>query len=65
MLSWIAASALVCAILGALGTGSLVPLPPNVQGFLLLGMALAATVLLGAFDAYESQTPVQDNTDES
>lgn len=65
MVAWIAASAVVCALLGALGSGSLIPVATNVQSFLLLGMALAATVLLGAFDAYEGQAPVQESADEN
>ncbi|HUZ66331.1 MAG TPA: hypothetical protein VMU56_01575 [Beijerinckiaceae bacterium] len=64
MLGWVAASGLICAIFGAFGTDSIVPLAADVQSYLLLGMALAATVLLGAFDAYEGRGAVAESSDE-
>ena len=54
MLGWIAFSALVCIICGVLGFGALISLTPMTQGLVLLVMAIAGMVLLGAFEAHES-----------
>jgi hypothetical protein len=41
----------------------LLPIAATAQSFLYLAMALAATVLLGAFEAYETESGV-DNPDD-
>lgn len=55
MLGWIALSALICIVCATLGFGSALSLSPGLQGVILLVLALAAMVLLGAFEAYEAQ----------
>jgi hypothetical protein len=57
MLAWVMRSALTCGICGALGSGAILPIAPMTQSYLFLAMAIAATVMLGAFDAYETQDP--------
>lgn len=64
MAALIAASALACVLFGALGLGEWVSLPIDVQSFLLLGMAVAGTIMLGAFDAYESRSGEAESVDE-
>ena len=54
MLGWIAFSGVVCIICAVLGFGALVALTPMTQGLVLLVMAIAGMVLLGAFEAHES-----------
>ena len=65
MLAWILTSASVCGVCGIFGFGTVTPIPQTVQSFLFLIMALAATVLLGAFDAYEGQDRSHDNLEDA
>lgn len=65
MLAWIAASAIVCVICATLGFGSFFSMTPQGQGLLLLVLAIAATVLLGAFEAYEGQGRTPERTEDA
>ena len=63
MIIWMAISAIVCALCGALVADPLGLIATTGQSYLLLLMALAGTVLFGAFDAYESQGPRRERDD--
>ena len=65
MLALILTSASVCGLCGLLGSGSVLPVPETAQSVLYLVMALAATVLFGAFDAYESQDSTRGSGDDA
>jgi hypothetical protein len=54
MFGWMALSALICTVCAFIGFSSNFSLSPMMQGFALLGMAIAGMVLLGAFEAHES-----------
>jgi hypothetical protein len=57
MFTWLAWSAVFCASCFVLAMDPLGFFATTGQSFLLLLMALAGTVLFGAFDAYESEGP--------
>lgn len=54
MLGWIVFSASVCILCAVLGFGPLIALTPMTQGLILLVMAIAGMILLGAFEAHEA-----------
>jgi hypothetical protein len=54
MLGWIAISGFVCIVCAVLGFSALVALSPMAQGLVLLVMAIAGMILLGAFEAHEA-----------
>jgi hypothetical protein len=65
MLALVALSAFVCVVSAALGFGPFLALSIQAQGLVLLVLAIAATVLLGAFEAYEGQGPSADRTEDA
>lgn len=55
MLRWIAMSAVTCVGCAALGLGKVYPLASGVESFFLAMSALSGTILVGSYDAYETQ----------
>ena len=55
MLRWIAMSAITCVGCAALGLGKVMPLASGVESFFLAMAALSGTILVGSYDAYETQ----------
>lgn len=64
MLAFAAASFLVCALSALMAFGLLGGVPPAGQNVALLVSAVAALVLLGAFEAHEAEGPSQTDTDD-
>jgi hypothetical protein len=65
MLAWVAASAFVCVICAALGFGPFLSLSDHSQGLLLLILSIAATFLLGAFEAYDGQSAKSERVEDA
>jgi hypothetical protein len=63
MLAWIVTSGFTCILCGDLAS----KLPPatTAQSYLYLGMAIAGTICLGAFDAFETQAGQPKQADEA
>jgi len=55
MLRWILALFTLCVASAALGFGKIVPLPGASASICLAVFALSATLLIGSFEAYETQ----------
>lgn len=55
MLRWIIALSVLCAGSAAMGFGHFVPLASTLSSLCLTVFALSATLLIGSFDAYETQ----------
>lgn len=55
MLRWIVALASLCAVSAVIGFGHVVPLASTLSSFCLIVFALSATLLIGSFEAYETQ----------
>lgn len=55
MLRWIVALSLLCAASAAVGFGHVVPFASTLSSLCLMVFALSATLLIGSFEAYETQ----------
>ncbi len=55
MLRLMLALAALCAGSAAMGFGKVMPLPTTASGLCLAVFALSATLLIGSFEAYETQ----------
>ena len=55
MLRWIISLTFLCAISAAIGFGHFVPLASTLNSLCLMVFALSATLLIGSFEAYETQ----------
>jgi hypothetical protein len=55
MLRWIFALACLCAVTAYLDFGRIVPIGSTTGGLCLVIFALSATLLIGSFEAYETQ----------
>ncbi len=63
MLRWIFALTSLCAITATIGFGRIVPISSTTAGLCLAVFALSATLLIGSFEAYETQ-PARADRDE-
>lgn len=63
MLSWMMALAALCAASAALGFGHVTPMSGTLSGVCLAVFALSATLLIGSFEAYETQAVRRDRDD--
>ena len=61
MLRLLASSAFICIGCALLGLGKLVPLTSNMESFFLAMAAMAATVFISSYDAYETQAPLSED----
>lgn len=55
MLRWIGLSAGLCAVSSALGSGKIMHLTAGIEGCFLVVAVFSAMVLIGSYDAYETQ----------
>ena len=55
MLRWIIALTVLCGVSATLGFGQFVPLASAPSGLFLAIFAVSATLLIGSFEAYETQ----------
>lgn len=63
MLRFILALAALCVVSGALGLGHVMPVSGTFSGLCLAVFALSATLLIGSFEAYETQAVRHDRDD--
>ena len=63
MLRWILALAALCVGSAALGFGHVAPVSGTLSGLCLAVCALSATLLIGSFEAYETQAIRHDRDD--
>ena len=63
MLRWILALAVLCAASAALGFGQVMQVGATASGLCLAVFALSGTLLIGSFEAYETQA-VRSDRDE-
>ena len=64
MLRLIMALAALCVGSAAMGLGKVIPVPATTSGLCLAVFAISATLLIGSFEAYETQaTRVVDRDD--
>lgn len=63
MLRWILALAVLCAVSMALGLSQAVPVGGTLSGLCLAVSALSATLLIGSFEAYETEAVGRDRDD--
>ena len=63
MLRWIFSLSALCVVSAAMGFGKIVPLASSLEGLCLAVSALSATLLIGSFEAYETQGPRFDAED--
>ena len=63
MLRWIMALAALCVGSAVLGFGHVTPLGGTLSGLCLAVFALSATLLIGSFEAYETQAVRRDRDD--
>lgn len=64
MLRWITLLFSTCSVSAAVGLGLLGPVDTTARGWCLALTALSATLLVSAFDAYETEHPVTVEHDE-
>ena len=63
MLRWMSALAALCVGSAALGFGHVTPVDGRVSSLCLAVCALSATLLIGSFEAYETQAVRGDRDD--
>ena len=63
MLRWMMALAALCVGSAALGFGHVTPMSGTLSGVCLAVFALSATLLIGSFEAYETQAVRPDRDD--
>ncbi len=63
MVRWILSLTALCVVSATLGFGKFLPLASTAQSLWLVVFAVSATLLIGAFEAYETQVGRAD-TDE-
>ncbi len=56
MLRWIFGLTCLCAVTAYIDFGKIVPIGSTTGGLCLVIFALSATLLIGSFEAYETQT---------
>ena len=63
MLRWILALAALCVGSAMVGLGHVTPVSGTMSGLCLAVFALSATVLIGSFEAYETQAVRHERDD--
>lgn len=63
MLSWLLALVALCVGSAALGFGHVASVSAHLSGLCLAIFALSATLLIGSFEAYETQAVRRDRDD--